>query len=805
MALFDTIRAGASGAVTGYEIDRSLRFNGETDDAYLKRTSVSSVTNQQIWTMSLWIKRDGIVNGNDMELLFGNDYNTAAISTRGFQFAVGRNDFKLETFDGASGMGQNISTGIYRDCSAWMHIVVRCDTTQGTQSNRMRVYTNGTDIGLGNSISQNQNLTWNKASREQYLGSHAINGGATRFFRGYIAEAHFVDGQSLDPTNFAETDDTTGFYQPIEYAGTYGNNGWYLAFTDNSNTTSTTLGKDYSGNSNNFTPYNFVTGDAVKDTPTNNFCTWNINDPEGRDSEFTEGNLKCLIANQSSNDESGANFAVSSGKWYWEEYMQTSTDNAGNVGVGVKDVDNGNFWRVRGNGGESNHNGTEATVSGLSWTNGDIIGILLDLDNSSWKVSKNGTLINTNIHTNVSGKVTPVMHNSNSSERHTFITNFGQDSSFAGTKTAQGYTDGNGKGDFHYSVPSGYLALCSANLSEPTVPKGNPYFDVVTYTGTGSQRAVTGYNFAPDWVWAKRRNSNNYHILANTVLGANNYMVSNETDPESVGGGTQLINGFNSDGFDVGTEHAVNHSGSTYVGWCWNAGGSTVTNTTGSISAQVRANATAGFSIVSYTGNSSSGATVGHGLGAVPKMIVVKSRSQSRGWNVYHVGIGNTKYIQWQQSGAENTNSAWWNNTTPSSTTFTVGNDNDVNDSSQNYIAYVFADILGYSKFGLYNGNGNSDGSFIFTGFRPRYVTVKRADSGNHWVIYDSARSTTNVMDDYLRMDESAAESTTSQVDIDFYANGFKFRSGYDIVNAGSGRYIYMAFGENAFKYARAR
>ena len=803
MALFDTIRAGASGAAD-YEIERSLRFNGETDDARLKRTSVSSVTNQKIWTMSLWIKRDGLVNGNDMELLFGNDYYTSAISTRGFQFAVGRNDFKIETFDGASGMGTNVSAGDYRDSTAWMHIVVQCDTTQGTQSNRMRVYTNGTDIGLGNSISQNQNLTWNKASRVQYLGCHDVNGSPTRFFRGYIAEAHFVDGQSLDPTNFAETDATTGFYKPIKYAGTYGNNGWYLAFTDNSNTTSTTLGKDYSGNSNNFTPTNFsvssgVGNDSVTDTPTNNWCTMSPAVRTGGNvPTFTNGNLS-VQGPGSGIGKCGATFGLSSGKWYVEAKI---THSGSNLMLGIINAEtNYNNNEYLGSGSDyaiaadclnkrirKEGSNNQTSLGGMQ--NGDILAFAVDMDNGSFQLYNNGSTKGSAVSFTVANYSPMTFAQTTGASSSKVEWNFGQ----------QGFT---------YTPPTGYLAPNSQNLPEPTVPKGDIYFDAVAYTGTGSQRAVTGYNFAPDWVWVKRRNSNNFHILANTILGANNYMVSNNTDAESVGGGTQLINGFNSDGFDVGTEHAVNHSGSTYVGWCWNAGGSTVTNTTGSISAQVRANATAGFSIVSYTGNSTSGATVGHGLGAVPKMVVVKARNsvngQNRGWNVYHVGMGNTKYMQWQQSASQITNSDWWNNTTPSSTTFTVGPDNDVNSSSGNYIAYVFADILGYSKFGIYSGSGNSDGAFVFTGFRPRYVMVKRSNSGNHWVVYDSARSTTNVIDDYLRFDESAAESTTSQVNIDFLANGFKFRSAFDIVNAGSGTYIYMAFGENAFKYARAR
>ena len=225
---------------------------------------------------------------------------------------------------------------------------------------------------------------------------------------------------------------------------------------------------------------------TTADTSKNNFATWNILDAEGKDNTFSDGNLTTTLAFQGSDEESGATFAVSSGKWYWEEYMVSSTADAGNAGVGVKSVEGisangGNHWRVRGNGGESDNNGTQTNVSGLSWTTGDIIGILLDLDDGSWKVSKNGTLLDTKIHTNISGTVTPTMHNSNGSENHTFITNFGQNPSFSGTKSAGTNTDSNGKGLFKYAVPSGFLALCEDNLPAPTIADPGDQFKCVFY------------------------------------------------------------------------------------------------------------------------------------------------------------------------------------------------------------------------------------------------------------------------------------------------------------------------------------
>ena len=341
------------------------------------------------------------------------------------------------------------------------------DSTQGTASDRMAFYINGVQDNEDSAVvgttypSQNLEFKWGENSSSHVIGRRTHSGyeGNSNF---QVADVHYVSGYAYEPTAFGYFDSQTGIWRPKKYTGSYGSAGWHLEFKDSS-----AIGKDTSGNGNDFTANNVSAHDVLIDTPTNQFATWNANDAEGKDNSgsWSEGNLKVQIAYQGNAEESGATLAFSSGKWYWEEYMQSSTDNAGNVGVGVKSVEGKdvNFWRVRGNGGESDHNGSQANI-GTTWTTGDIVGIAVDMDAGTWTVSKNGTFIGANIHTNLSGTVTPVMHNSNGSERHTFITNFGQDSSFAGTKTAQGYKDSFGIGDFYYPVPSGYRALCSQNL-----------------------------------------------------------------------------------------------------------------------------------------------------------------------------------------------------------------------------------------------------------------------------------------------------------------------------------------------------
>jgi hypothetical protein len=328
--------------------------------------------------------------------------------------------------------------------------------------------------------------------------------------------------------------------------------------------------------------------------------------------------------------------------------------------------------------------------------------------------------------------------------------------------------------------------------------------DATTYTGTGTTNViVTQSQFKPDLTWFKGRGNAENHALFDTVRGVNKNLAPNTTIVE--GTQTDMLMAFNSNGFTLGADgnQQVNKAATTFVSWNWQAGqGSTSSNTSGSITSTVSANTTAGFSIVTYTGTGSN-ATVGHGLGVAPSWVIVKSRTTAENWMVYHISTGATKYIYLDSSGAAVTLSTIWNNTAPTSSVFSVGTNVTVNQSSTNYVAYCFAAISGYSAFGSYTGNSSADGPFVYLGFRPKYIIIRKTDTGNYWVIQDSSRSSFNVVDKYLAADDILAETTSSQVNVDFLSNGFKLRSAFDIVNAGS--YIYMAFAENPFKNANAR
>ena len=340
----------------------------------------------------------------------------------------------------------------------------------------------------------------------------------------------------------------------------------------------------------------------------------------------------------------------------------------------------------------------------------------------------------------------------------------------------------------------------------PIINRGDDYFQAGTYTGNGSSQTITGLRFQPDFVWIKGRSGATDHALYDAVRGVEKRLESNTFDVEVATDGG--VTAFTSDGFTVGSLAQVNTNAATYVYWAWKANGAGVSNTDGTITSTVSANTTAGFSIVTYTGNGTAGATVGHGLGVAPSMIIVKQRGGIANWNVYHASLGNTGCMTLNTTGAFDVNSGKWNNTSPTSTVFSLGGDGTVNPNGNPLVAYCFAQVAGYSAFGSYVGNGSSDGPFVFTNMRPRYVLIKRTDTGSteSWQVYDTARDTYNTTAANLYPNLSNAEVTdNSGQNIDIVSNGFKLRNTNSRLNANGGTYIFAAFSEFPFKSALAR
>jgi len=950
MPFFDPIRIGASGAAdTAFTVNRSLRYN-PADITNLERT-FGSAGNRRTWTFSFWTKRCGIGRTTDIF----SPYRGGDGTQESRLFFQDSDQLRLYDSGGLSGYPIIRTAAVFRDIGAWYHFVVAVDTTQSTASNRVKMYANGVLQELDQTTygNQNQQLGWNNNNIHR-VGAYGYTAqgslSSSNINDGYLAEVNFIDGQQLTPSSFGETNSDTGQWVPIDTSElTFGTNGFYLKFTDNSGTTATTLGKDSSGNGNNFTPNNFVTGDAVKDSPTNNFCT--LSTLNSQNSNFSEGNLKAEITNGSGNRTAVATMGSKTGKWYYEVLYNSQVVDALCVGFGDE-----SYNALQGNNklfedhtpsvgyyGALNgfiYYNTSRTEYSTDFTAGDIIGVAADFDNNQIYFYKNGTVhpnANPFSYTFSDTFFIPAMGNLTSGGNQTFTANFGQDSTFAGAKTAQGNTDANGIGDFYYSVPSGFKALCTANLPEPTILLPNNHFDTLLYTANGGTQNITGLNFNPDWVWGKSRSSAFYHDLYDTVRGDNLRIFSNDKNAEASGflqfgvtggfalsaggnindgtdsvvawnwnagdtdgvtyrvvvvsdsgnkfrfrnsantatfaqsavtldlaeGGTYIFDGSdstmashpivlaeNSNGspmYETGVTYeldgsAVANAAAYASGYasattrrllftvpssapnlyyvCYNhagMGGAINTNTTlgssnfdGSTQSTVKANTTAGFSIVKYTGQQNASDTIGHGLGVTPQVVISKSRNSTytyTQWYVYHHKLSTNYFLFLNLTNAQSDGLGdYYIDASFSSTVFAVGDDiYGPNVSSNNYIAYCFNEVAGYSKFGSYTGNGSTDGTFVFTGFRPALLIFKRSSSsGGSWRIFDNKRDTHNVLNSRLFPDSDGAEDTSRDV-VDFLSNGFKLRANNSGNNNNGDTYIYLAFAESPFKNARAR
>ena len=590
----------------------------------------------------------------------------------------------------------------------------------------------------------------------------------------------------------------------------------YMAFAD---TRDATFFGDTSGNGNNWTPNALNNTDVVPDSPVTggNFAVFNEVHSISTGVTFSEGNLKAVLPTASSTCRAISTIGIASGKWYWEASYVADTSDF--LQVGVCDPTDFDFrWMIRGNDGESDErpppSGSSTTAStAVRFGTGDIIGIALDADDGKWYIAVNGTWqlsadfgAGTGyVHDSLSGDLAPVFNNITGSGTQTFIANFGQDSSFAGNETPQGNTDDNGVGDFYYAPPSGYLALNTGNLPTPTITAPDDYFNTVLYTGNGTTQSITGVGFEPNFTWLKSRSSAVSHGLFDDVRGAGKALFSNATNAEYDYGTTSSgeLYQFTSDGFDLGSFGNFNVNSTTYASWNWLAGGTAVSNTDGSITSQVSANTDAGFSIVSWTATNGA-ATIGHGLNSAPEMIIVKNRDSVVNWTVYHASLGNTGGLVLNNTDAFAANINYWNNTSPTSSVFSVGL--YANYLTDAHIAYCFHSVESYSKCGSYTGNGSADGTFVHCGFRPAFVMVKSSTNATaSWQIYDNTRNSYNVANNVLFPNLSNSEFTGSVVDVDFLSNGLKLRGTNTNINASGGTYIFLAFASAPFKSANAR
>ena len=537
---------------------------------------------------------------------------------------------------------------------------------------------------------------------------------------------------------------------------------------------------------------NSSTYDSMTDVPTltdedtANYAVMNPLDLASTSTVMSDGNLKVSHTGAVWNADR-ATVGVSSGKWYWEVtinvigytfaggVMKTELAILNNTFPGNGSYPSGSSFGYYFTGSKYG-GGLNNAAYGASYTNGDTIGTALDLDAGTITFYKNGVSQGV-AFTGLSGEFAPSTGLYNTANH---LVNFGQQ-------------------PFRYTPPTGHLKLNTFNLPDSSIVDGSENMNTVTYTGNGTSQSITGVGFEPDLVWLKFRSATGNNELYDTIRGAGNLLVSNSTNAESTN--LAKLSSLDSDGFSVGSALSTNTNGGTYAAWNWKAGGTAVSNTNGTITSQVSANPTAGFSVMTYTGTGVAG-SVGHGLGVVPKLYIIKQRTDAgNNWIVQTTAVdGSLDYLFLNSTNAKGNSG----DALPTSSVLNISGNNDVNGSGDGIVAYCFADVEGYSKIGSYTGNGSTDGPFVYTGFRPAMIIIKRTNSTGDWNIWDNKRNPTNGVDKFLYPSLTNAEGSGA-IRLDFTAQGFKLRDTNTKWNANASTYIYMAFAENPFKNSLAR
>ena len=811
-------------ALGGSVIEKSLRFS-KYDNAYLARTP-SAQGDRRVFTLSWWMK------------LGEAGVRTPTTTIFSAQRASLNPDFQINLYEHAliimgnkdgnssSYMMSLVTEQVFRDPNAWYHCVVAFNTNESTSSDRIKIYINGSQVtdfaagstGLAHNTypSSGDQTSWGTNEASQQIGRRYDG---DKYFDGYLAEINYVDGSQLDASSFGYTEFQTGLWRPKRYTGGYGdvNNGFHLDFIDDSSTSA--LGKDTSGNENDFTTGNFsVTAgkndDSLTYTPTNKLPTFNrlySSKQSGGSVSYREGNLKIATSASNSNYNrypfamSSPEFAVNSGKWYVEFTCASTKCAFGvcNIGQLDSDMTNNPYGAaartsiIYTSEGQLRGNNSDIRNGNGSFTTNDIIGIALDLDNMKIYFHKNGTYINSgNPNT---GANPDTVQDLQVNLPGGYVFQAGSDGMNSITAHANF-----GQRAFSYSVPTGYKTLTLDNLPDnvPSITRPKRHFDTLLYTGTGSSNIVEGLEFSPDMIWVKGRDTNGTeHMIIDSVRGGTKSLVTSSTDTESTHGGRSMT--FYPGGVRWNSDsNTCNANGENYVMWCWKGGGAAVSNTDGSITSSVSANTEAGFSIVSYTGNQTSGATVGHGLNSKPKWFIIKERGNTNDWTVYHESLGSTgggdTYVLFLNLTNDRGGgfAGGYNNTAPTSSVFSLGNSVETNRSGGSFIAYCWAEVPGYSKFGQYTGSGSEDGSYVPLGFKPAFLLLRRIDDSKSWILFDNKRSPSNLVDKSLYPNRNDGDNGLSNLEVDFLSNGFKIKNSVNTINASDGTYVYMSFAD---------
>ncbi|MCK5614947.1 hypothetical protein KAR91_74480 [Candidatus Pacearchaeota archaeon] len=755
---FPTFSVGEEGF---YKIDNSLLFNS-VDIAHLTWTPSFAPTSSQKMTFTCWCKRSNISTASGQYLLNSGP--------------AGGEDLILQYPSGQIYIVLNASTSIirtknvFRDPSSHMHICIGFDTTQAIASSRIIIEINGilvTEFDISTYPSLNYNfLRFLKTAHTQFIGRLGNTSGIGPL-DGYLSNVCVIDGQQLSASNFGYNDPITNQWRPKKYEGTYGTNGFHLDFKNNA--TTTTLGYDASGNGNNWALNSMATTDQTEDSPTNNFCTLNPLDRYS-DVTLTEGSLKATFG-AAYRMVRGTFKLPSSGKWYFEAY-RTTLENAW-IGIATSDY----AWT-----GVNPRTSTETSIADTEETYVFVEGVQ---KNSYWTVNPGSNWIG-------------VCYDADNNQISWQDAADGQGSTYALTEGKEwypliaGWSDtlvvNFGQTAFSLTPPTGFKALCTKNLPEPAIKDPSVAFDAISYLGNGAVRNITDANFQPGLVWIKNRNQADEHKLIDSVRGATKELSADSQNVEQTD--ANGLTAFLSNGFSLGTgANGYNDNAENFIAWLFKEG------------------AQYGFDIITYTGNSVAGRNVNHNLGVAPELMMIKDLDWNYSWMVYHHKVASdpeTDYLVLDTNAGLLDNILLWNDTAPTNSVFTLGSGGTTNNNGQDYIAYLFTGVDGFSKVFSYTGNGSIDGPFVYLGFKPRFILWKRVPtSGYSWEIQDAERSPYNPANKRLYPDLTNAEAT--QDILDMLSNGFKIRNTSTNSNANGILYVGIAFAEVPFKYANAR
>ena len=776
-------------AVDTGDIGHSLRFRGTQ---YLSKT-LAAATDSTKGTINVLLKPASF--GTTREI-----FSCRTDANNYFEIRLNSDDTLWIVF-AVSGTPYIAKTNrVFRDPTSWINLNINIDSNNATQANRAIVKVSGgsAESFSSNNLIQTTNLRFNSAYAHQ-IGAY----NTSTYFHGYMSRLCFVGDQLKDPTDFGYLNTEINEWvsksqsavKAVVDAG--GTNSFMLDFDDA--TSLTTLGYDKSSKGNNWTLNNFsltagTTYDHMLDVPGNSYATLN---PLSKTATGTlsDGNLTYVTTNTSTTDAVLGTMPFPDGVW-WAEVTITATSGTNDPVIGISTTtEQADAYAYDGFNGNKIILGSSSAY-GATYTTNDVIFVLFNRTANTLTFYKQtggtGNFVSQGTITSIgAGDFYLRLSDGSSSGFSTFAVNFGQRPS---KYIAQ-----------HGALPSSALALCQANLPDVAIKNPKLHFDIKTRTGTAATYSVTGIGFPPDLVWVKSRGRALDHALYDSVRGVQKQLESNSTGAETTE--TAGLTAFNSDGYTGGALDQINGTTATnsFIDWLWKAGGAAVSNTAGSITSQVSANVDAGFSIVTYTGTGAN-ATVGHGLGKAPGLVIVKDRTaaSTNDWHTWHKGLTSGAYeVFLNSTNAQASVPAAWNSTIPSSSVISLGTANGTNQNLHTFVAYCFADIEGYSKAFSYTGNGSADGPYVHLGFKSRWLMLKRTDSTSDWRIYDTVRQTFNQMDDALEANTSDAEDTASG-QLDITATGFKLRdAGANNIN--SGTYIGFAIADVAGKYSLGR